>query len=130
MQEDDIQSLENADIQTSNKVIDLPDTSLENKQLQKLINNHLDQIPEDFRTVFLLRAIEQCSVKETAETLQIKQETVKTRYFRAKHLLRMQLQLYIESAGMQVYEFGGHHCDILVFNVLSHIHLNPEKTRD
>lgn len=100
----------------------LPDAILENKQLQKLIDNNLDKLPEDFRTVFVLRAIEHFSVRETAEILGIKEETVKTRYFRAKRLLRGQIQAYLDSAGMKIYEFGGYHCDIIVGNVLSHIH--------
>ncbi len=100
----------------------LPDNSLENSQLKHLINQNIDTLPENFRTVFVLRAIEQFSVKETAEILKIKEETVKTRYFRAKRLLRGQLQTYLNAAGMKVYEFGGHHCDIIVRNVLNHIH--------
>lgn len=104
----------------------LPDTSLENKQLQKLINQNIDKLPEDFRTVFVLRAIEHFSVKETAEILDIKEETVKTRYFRAKRLLRGQIQTYLDAAGMKVYEFGGHHCDIIVNNVLGFIHNHPK----
>ena len=100
---------------------DLPDSFLENKQLQILINNNIDKLSEDFRIVFILRAIEQFSVKETAEVLQIKEETVKTRYFRAKQQLRGQIQSYLDNVGMKVYEFGGHHCDIIVANVLTHI---------
>ena len=100
----------------------LPDLNLENKQLQKLINQNIDTLADDFRIVFVLRAIEQFSVKETAEILDIKEETVKTRYFRAKRLLREQIQTYLDSAGMKVYEFGGHHCNIIVSNVLNHLH--------
>ena len=70
----------------------------------------------------MLRAIEHFSVRETAEILGIKEETVKTRYFRAKRLLRGQIQTYLDSAGMKIYEFGGYHCDIIVGNVLSHIY--------
>ena len=122
MPEDDQQSLEHSDSQIkSDNIMNLPDTSLENKQLQKLINSYIDKLPVDFRIVFVLRAIEQLNVKETAEILEIKEETVKTRYFRAKRLLREQLQSYMDTVGMKVYEFGGHHCDMIVFNVLSHI---------
>ena len=104
---------------------DLPDSCLENKQLQGLINQNIDALSEDFRTVFVLRAIEQFSVRETAGILHIKEETVKTRYFRAKRLLRGQLQTYLDAAEMKIYEFGGYHCDIIVSNVLSHIHNHP-----
>ena len=100
----------------------LPDNVLEDKELKQLINKHVDKLPEDFRTVFILRAIEQFSGKETAEILSIKEETVKTRYFRAKRLLRGQIQMYLDSVSMKVYEFGGFHCDIIVGNVLGHLH--------
>jgi RNA polymerase sigma-70 factor (ECF subfamily) len=109
------------DEEPSNRLNGLPDVALENKQLQRLINQNIDQLPEDFRTVFVLRAIEQLSVKETAEILDIKQETVKTRYFRAKRLLRGKLQAYLDVAGMSVYEFGGKHCDTVVHNVLCYL---------
>jgi DNA-directed RNA polymerase specialized sigma subunit len=101
---------------------ELPDAFLESKQLQPLINQNIDTLSEDFRTVFVLRAIEQFSVRETAHILQINDETVKTRYFRAKRLLRGQLQTYLDAAGMKVYEFGGYHCDMIRQKVLRHTH--------
>ncbi len=107
-------------IQLRNKD-ELPDTAIENTQLKKLIIKHIDKLPEDFRIVFVLRAIEQLSVRETAEILDIKEKTVKTRYFRAKRILRNQIQKYLNIVGMQVYEFGDHHCDTIVSNVMDYI---------
>ena len=98
-----------------------PDTHLENKQLQRLINRQIDSLPEDFRIVFVLRAIEQLSVKETAEILEVKEETVKTRYFRSKRLIREKIQTHLDEIGMRVYEFGGEHCDVIVSNVMEFI---------
>jgi len=99
----------------------LPDTLMQNKQLRTLMQKNIDQLPEGFRSVFVLRAVEQLSVKETSQILDIKEETVKTRYFRAKRLLRQGFQTYLDDAGMTLYEIGGHHCNIIVHNVLSHI---------
>ena len=122
MEEDEIQNLDSTESHMkSDSINSSPDYSLENKQLQKIINRNIDKLPENFRTVFVLRAIEQFNVRETAQILGINQITVKTRYFRARRLLRGQIQTYLDTAGMNVYEFGGHHCDIIVFNVLSHI---------
>ncbi|MCF6252880.1 MAG: sigma-70 family RNA polymerase sigma factor [Methylococcaceae bacterium] len=126
MTDDVIQLFENTEsdhkinIQQSNNK-DLPDTTLENAQLQKLIVKHIDKLPEDFRIVFVLRAVEQLSVKETAEILNIKEKTVKTRYFRAKRILRSQIQSYLKVTGMQIYEFGDHHCDVIYSNVMAYI---------
>ncbi len=102
----------------------LPDVLMESKQIQSLINKNIDKLPENFRIVFVLRAIEQLSVKETAVILDIKEETVKTRFFRAKRLLREQIQTYLDGVGMTVYEFGGHHCDIIVHNVIEKIKIS------
>ncbi|MFW5443352.1 MAG: RNA polymerase sigma factor [Methylococcaceae bacterium] len=126
MTDDIIQLFENTEIdfkidtqQDKNK--DLPDTTLENAQLQKLIVKHIDQLPENFRIVFVLRAVEQLSVKETAEILNIKEKTVKTRYYRAKRILRSQIQIYLNNAGLHIYEFGEHHCDVVFANVMDFI---------
>jgi RNA polymerase sigma-70 factor (ECF subfamily) len=114
----DFMQQENNEFFTDDK---LPDALIENKQLQSLINKNIDKLPENFRTVFVLRSVEQLSVKETAQILDIKEETVKTRLFRAKRLLRDQIQTYLNSVGMSVYEFGGDHCNVIVHNVLHQI---------
>ena len=106
---------------------DRPDTALENTQLKKLIVKHIDRLPDDFRIVFVLRGIEQLSVKETAEILDIKEQTVKTRYFRAKRILRGQIQKYLSTVRMQIYEFGDHNCDTIVNNVMNHINQSDVK---
>ena len=128
MQDDEMQFFENSNTDrvtsASNK---LPDTLIERNQIQSLINKNIDKLPEKFRTVFVLRAIEQLSVRETAQVLDINEVTVKTRYFRAKRLLRSQIQGCLDSIGMKVYEFGGHHCDIIVHNVINHIHNKSQK---
>ncbi len=132
MADDVIQHFENKDadhntgIQMDNKN-DRPDTVLENTQLKNLIVKYIDKLPDDFRIVFVLRAIEQLSVKETAEILDIKEETVKTRFFRAKRLLRNQIQNYLTDVRMQIYEFGDHHCDTIVNNIMSHINHSNDK---
>jgi len=122
MQDDEIQYFENTESENNLNTSEiLPDALMENKQIQSLINQNIDKLPDNFRTVFVMRAIEQLSVKETALILEIKEITVKTRFFRAKRLLREQIQSYLDGAGMKIYEFGGHHCDIIVHNVLEQI---------
>ncbi len=116
----------NVNIRVENKN-DRPDTALENIQLKKLIVEHIDKLPDDFRIVFVLRAIEQLSVKETAEILDIKEETVKTRYFRAKRILRGEIQKYLSAVRMQIYEFGDHHCDTIVNTVMNYINHSSDK---
>jgi len=95
-----------------------PGTLLEGQQLKNAINRIIDKLPEDFRIVFVLRAIEQLSVNETAEILDLKEATVKTRYFRAKRLLQEQIRQHLAEASEEVYAFGAHHCDKILFNVM------------
>lgn len=104
----------------------LPDALMQNKQLGILIQQNIDQLPEGFRSVFVLRGVEHFSVKETSQILDIKEATVKTRFFRAKHLLQENFQTYLDNTGMTLYEIGGHHCDIIIHNVLAHIQQRPQ----
>ncbi len=98
-----------------------PESIFANKEIRALINENVDHLPADFRAVFVLRAVEQFSVQETADLLDIKPETVKTRLFRAKRLLRTQIQSSLEKMGLQVYEVGGIHCDEIIQNVMLRI---------
>ncbi len=102
-----------------NELRDRPDKELENNQLRSRLNDHIDELPADFRTVFVMRAVEQFSVRETAEILDINQATVKTRFFRAKKLLQQSLSTQYRAS---VYEVGGVHCDNIVRYVLTSIH--------
>ena len=98
-----------------------PDKLFQNKQMQNFINKNLDKLSEKFHSVFVLRAIEQFSTKETAKILNINEITVKTRYFRSKRFLRGEIQNYLNSSNMNIYEFGNKKCDIVLQNVLQAI---------
>jgi len=96
-----------------------PEQMVENQQLREQLNSHIDNLPENFRTVFVMRGVEQLSTRETALILDIKETTVKTRFHRAKNLLQSQFKSeYRES----IYLVGGTHCDLIVKNVLARIH--------
>jgi RNA polymerase sigma-70 factor (ECF subfamily) len=82
---------------------------------------HVGNVSIDFRALFVLRAVEQFSVQETAELLDIKPETVKTRLFSAKRLQRKQIKATLSMAGMRVYEDGGVHYDAIVRDVVLRI---------
>ena len=98
-----------------------PDALMANQQLKIILNRYIDDLPQNFRTVFILRGVEELSVKETALIEGIKQETVKTRYHRAKKILQNNIMDYLDTAGLKVYEFGGKHCEIIVKNVQEHL---------
>ncbi|EGG99559.1 RNA polymerase sigma-70 factor [gamma proteobacterium IMCC2047] len=100
---------------------DEPSSELANRQLRQLLEANIDKLPDTFRRVFMLRAIEQCSVRETANILDIPEATVKTRFHRANSLLQQQLQLYMQKTGLSLYEFAGHRCDAVVSGVLDRL---------
>ena len=98
-----------------------PDNLLESARMQGLINHTIDKLSEKFRPVFILRAVEQFSTKETAKILKLNEITVKTRYFRAKRFLRNEIQNYLDTSNLCIYEFGNIKCDIVLQNVLNSI---------
>lgn len=95
-----------------------PEQSLQRSQVRKLLEAQIDQLPETFRTVFTLRAIEEMSVQEVATALEIPEATVRTRFFRARSLLRERLAGEMESALVDVFSFDGTRCDRIVSAVL------------
>lgn len=98
-----------------------PEKSVGVAQMRALLERKLDELPEHFRTVFVLRSVEELSVEETAQCLDIPPETVRTRHFRAKSLLREALAQEIDLAERDVFEFGGEHCDRMVASVLGRL---------
>ncbi len=79
----------------------------------------IDLLPEDFRCVFMLRAVEEMSVDEVAQVLDIPAATVRTRYFRARALLRESLAQEFDVAVGDVFSFAGERCNRIVSNVMA-----------
>jgi RNA polymerase sigma-70 factor (ECF subfamily) len=90
-------------------------------ELRKVLESAIDGLPDDFRAVFILRAVEGMNVVETAECLSIRPETVKTRFHRARRLLRDALGAQFESLMPTTFSFDGAHCDRIVATVLDRL---------
>lgn len=88
-----------------------------------LLERKVDALPEAFRTVFVLRAVEEMTVEEVAQCLGVPEATVRSRHFRAKNLLREALEREADLAQRELFEFGGSHCDRIVERVLARIEL-------
>ncbi|HEX5421174.1 MAG TPA: RNA polymerase sigma factor [Gammaproteobacteria bacterium] len=93
-----------------------------------LMQQAIERLPEDFRAVFMLRGVEELSVAETATALELKEATVKTRFHRARLLLRASLGRYSEGDLRDAFHFDGSRCDEIVAAVLAHI--RSARTRD
>ena len=98
-----------------------PDTVTLRNELCALLERKIDELPAAFRTVFMLRAIEEMSVEETAACLEIPEATVRTRLFRARSLLRESIASDVDVAMGTAFEFMGERCDRIVANVLRRI---------
>lgn len=98
-----------------------PDAAADRAQMRAILERRIDALPETFRAVFVLRSVEELSVEETAECLGIAAETVRSRHFRAKSLLREALAQEIDIAERHVWQFAGERCDRIVAGVLARL---------
>ena len=76
----------------------------------------------DFSRDGVMRSVEDLSVEETAECLSIPPETVRSRHFRARSLLRESLARDLDLAERDLFDFAGARCDQIVARVLAQIH--------
>ncbi|WP_116810094.1 RNA polymerase sigma factor [Steroidobacter cummioxidans] len=100
---------------------ELPDKAIGRAQIRDILEHKLDELPEPFRLVFVLRSVEELSVQDTALTLDIPEDTVRSRHFRARSLLREALAQEIDLAERDVFEFGGGRCDGVIARVLARL---------
>lgn len=98
-----------------------PLASAERSQLRRLLERAIDALPEGFRLVYLLREVEGCSVEETARTLSLREETVKTRLHRARKQLRAALAEQICAASGDAFSFMGERCARITAEVMARI---------
>ncbi len=98
-----------------------PEQRTSDVEMRSVLESAIEKLPEDFRAVFVLRAVEGMSGVETAECLGIPEDTVKTRLHRARGRLQEMLVQSIEPALPQVYEFHLGRCDRVVAAVLNRI---------
>ncbi|HPO17700.1 MAG TPA: RNA polymerase sigma factor [Rubrivivax sp.] len=96
-----------------------PERTVARAQMRALIESRIDRLPDLYRTVFVLRAVEELSVEQVALALDLPEATVRTRFFRARALLREGLAGEIDVALGEAFSFDGARCDRIVANVLA-----------
>lgn len=101
-----------------------PENAAIGSELLTSLQAAIERLPDEFRTVFMLRGVEQLSVAETAEMLDLNPATVKTRFHRARRLLQASLHRTLDDAAGHTYPFGGGHCDAIVVAVLERLRLH------
>lgn len=99
-------------------------------EARRLLEAKVDALPEVFRTVFVLRALEEMTVEEVAVALDIPEATVRTRYYRARCCLREALSREIDFAFEEAFRFAGERCDRIVAGVIRRLANPAEGTPD
>jgi RNA polymerase sigma-70 factor (ECF subfamily) len=98
-----------------------PEREAARAEARRLLEHAVDDLPEAFRVVFMLREVEDLSVEETAVQLGIKPETVKTRLHRARRLLREALDARLAGAMSEAFPFLGARCARITERVLARL---------
>jgi len=100
--------------------MDTPAHRLINKELSTALEDAISGLPEKYRLVFVLREVENLSVKETAEVLLLEESNIKVRLNRAKTMLRENLAGYLKES---VYAFHLTRCDRIVGHVMKELQI-------
>ncbi|MCO5099374.1 MAG: RNA polymerase sigma factor [Burkholderiaceae bacterium] len=98
-----------------------PDHLAERGEIRRVLEARIDELPDAFRSVFVLRAVEEMSVDEVAAVLGIPEATVRTRHFRARSMLRESLAREVDVALADAFSFAGERCDRIVAGVFERL---------
>jgi RNA polymerase sigma-70 factor (ECF subfamily) len=109
------------ELEVADPLAESPSDAALRGEVRKVLERRIDALPEGFRTVFVMREVEEMTARETADALGIPEATVRTRLFRARALLREALDRDIDTARGGVFGFDGARCDRIVAAVLSRL---------
>ncbi|MCP4935693.1 MAG: RNA polymerase sigma factor [bacterium] len=98
-----------------------PERQAAMSQIRKLLEREIDLLPDGFREVFVLRVVEELSIEETSDILQIPHATVKTRLHRARRKLQSSLNIQLTSISLTVFPFAGARCDRITASVIEQL---------
>lgn len=99
----------------------VPDTSVVCEGLKSAIETAIGQLPAKYRIVFILREVEQNSVRDTASILDISEENVKVRSHRARTLLKGMLRTEVNA--LELFVLHDTRCTLVATHVMNHIQL-------
>ena len=87
-----------------------PERAVLAREARAFLEAAIEDLPEVYRPVFVLRQVEEMSTAETAEVLNLTQDVVKTRLRRARALLREKLRAAVGPLGREAFRFAGERC--------------------
>lgn len=98
-----------------------PEQEVLNHTIRIVLEAAVDKLPETYRSVFMLREVEGMSTSETADCLDLSEETVKVRLHRARSMLRKHIYAQTGAVTAGAFQFLGARCDRIVSSVLERI---------
>ncbi|NLN26089.1 MAG: RNA polymerase sigma factor [Bacteroidetes bacterium] len=96
-----------------------PQDKMIRKETKQLLENAIDSLELKYRTVYILKEIEEMSLKEIATALDLTVANVKVRLHRSKEMLKD--KLFEAANDKQLFEFGFSNCDRITENVMKKI---------
>ncbi|MGV4796917.1 RNA polymerase sigma factor [Rhizobium sp. F40D2] len=96
-----------------------PETELSRSQARQLLEQAVDELPDDFRAIFVLRDVEGMSTDEAASYLGIRPETAKTRLHRARKMMRQSIEKRLSGAFSALFPFDGARCAFMADRVIA-----------
>jgi RNA polymerase sigma-70 factor (ECF subfamily) len=105
-----------------------PEQQASNSEIRSLLEEAVEKLPDPYRTIFMLRDIEEMSTTDAADVLEITEENVKVRLHRARALLRKSLYASAGKERKEAFNFHAVRCDRVVNNVFERIQKHNLKT--
>ncbi|MCB0444786.1 MAG: RNA polymerase sigma factor [Gelidibacter sp.] len=96
-----------------------PQEKMAQKETKQLLENAIDQLEIKYKTVYIMKEVEEMSLKEIATTLDMSLANVKIRLHRSKEMLKE--KLYEVANDKNIFEFGFSRCDKITEYVMKNI---------
>ena len=107
-----------------------PEQQASNSEIRSLLEEAVEKLPDAYRTIFILRDVEDMSTTDTADVLDITEDNVKVRLHRARALLRKSLYARAGLERKEAFNFHAVRCDRVVKNVFERIQQQALKTEN
>jgi RNA polymerase sigma-70 factor (ECF subfamily) len=107
-----------------------PESEMSRQEVRAFLEQAVDKLPPAFRAVFVLRDVEGLSIEETADALDLKPETVRTRLHRARRLMRTAIEEQLSGAFSALFPFDGERCVHMADRVLADLAANGAVSTD
>ena len=105
-----------------------PEQQASNSEVRRLLEEAVEKLPDAYRTIFILRDIEEMSTTDAADVLEITEDNVKVRLHRARALIRKSLYARAGMERKEAFNFHAVRCDRVVKNVFERIQQRAGKT--